>query len=90
MNLLGGKIVGTGETTTLELPEGGGTITSHYPTRDDDMGMVVEVGIRPEDMEATDSENFAFPRHGRHRGGAGRGHAALFRHAERRSRDQHG
>jgi alpha-glucoside transport system ATP-binding protein len=26
MNLLSGKIVGTGETTTLELPEGGGTV----------------------------------------------------------------
>src|SRR6056297_3564413 len=60
MNLLGGKIVGTGETTTLELAQGGGTITSNYPSRDEDMGMSVQVGIRPEDMEATESENFAF------------------------------
>ena len=60
MNLLSGKIVGTGETTTLELPEGGGTITSDYPSRDADMGAQVQVGIRPEDMEATEDANFAF------------------------------
>jgi alpha-glucoside transport system ATP-binding protein len=60
MNLLGGKIVGTGETTTLELPEGGGTITSHYPSQPEDMGASVQVGIRPEDMVATDGDNYAF------------------------------
>jgi alpha-glucoside transport system ATP-binding protein len=60
MNLLGGKIVGTGETTTLELPEGGGTITSHYPSKPEDMGATVQVGIRPEDMVATDGDNYAF------------------------------
>jgi alpha-glucoside transport system ATP-binding protein len=60
MNLLGGKIVGTGEVTTLELNDGGGTITSHYPSLPEDMGAIVEVGIRPEDMIATDSENYAF------------------------------
>ena len=60
MNLLGGKIVGTGETTTLQLNEGGGTITSHYPSRDEDMGAEVQVGIRPEDMLSTDGEDYAF------------------------------
>jgi alpha-glucoside transport system ATP-binding protein len=60
MNLLAGKIVGTGETTTLELPEGGGTITSHYPSKPEDMGATVQVGIRPEDMVSTDGDNYAF------------------------------
>ena len=60
MNLLPGKIVGTGETTTLELKEGGGTITSNYPSRDEDMGAEVQVGIRPEDMVATDGDQYAY------------------------------
>ena len=60
MNLLGGEIVGTGETTTLKLNEGGGTITSHYPSKPEDMGAVVEVGIRPEDMVETDAADFAY------------------------------
>ncbi|ABD54867.1 ABC transporter ATP-binding protein [Jannaschia sp. CCS1] len=60
MNLLGGKIVGTGAVTTLQMDEGGGTITSNYPSTDADMGAVVEVGIRPEDMVETDASDFAF------------------------------
>ncbi|MBY4891753.1 sn-glycerol-3-phosphate ABC transporter ATP-binding protein UgpC [Rhodobacteraceae bacterium N5(2021)] len=60
MNLLGGKIVGTGEVTTLEMNEGGGTITSNYPSNPEDMGAVVEVGIRPEDMVETNADDFAF------------------------------
>jgi alpha-glucoside transport system ATP-binding protein len=60
MNLLGGKITGTGDVTTLELDQGGGTITSHYPSRPDDMGAVVEIGIRPEDMVETDAADFAY------------------------------
>lgn len=60
MNLLGGEIVGTGEITTLKLNEGGGTITSHYPSKPEDMGAKVNVGIRPEDMVATDGTDFAY------------------------------
>jgi len=60
MNLLAGKIVGTGKVTTLELPEGAGQITSDYPSRSEDMGAEVEVGIRPEDMVATEDDNYAF------------------------------
>ncbi len=60
MNLLPGKIVGTGNSTTLELDEGGGTITSHYPSQPEDMGAEVQVGIRPEDMIETDAEDFAY------------------------------
>ncbi len=60
MNLMAGKIVGTGTTTTLQLVDGGGTITSNYPSTEADMGASVEVGIRPEDMVATDAPDFAF------------------------------
>ena len=60
MNLLGGKIVGTGAQTTLQMDDGGGTITSDYPSSPSDMGAVVEVGIRPEDMVETDAADFAF------------------------------
>ncbi len=60
MNLLGGKIVGTGAVTTLQMHQGGGTITSDYPSTDAEMGAEVEVGIRPEDMVETDASDFAF------------------------------
>ncbi|AHM05349.1 Alpha-glucoside transport ATP-binding protein AglK [Roseibacterium elongatum DSM 19469] len=60
MNLLGGRIVGTGETTILQLHEGAGTITSHYPSRPEDEGAEVKVGIRPEDMVQTDGADYAY------------------------------
>ncbi|GAA5068901.1 sn-glycerol-3-phosphate ABC transporter ATP-binding protein UgpC [Roseibacterium beibuensis] len=60
MNLLGGRIVGTGDQTTLQLDEGAGTITSHYPSRPEDEGAEVKVGIRPEDMIATDGAEYAY------------------------------
>ncbi|NVO22660.1 ABC transporter ATP-binding protein [Donghicola mangrovi] len=60
MNLLGGRIVGTGAQTRVELPEGQGTILSNYPTRDSDLGLTVEVGIRPEDMLPTDGPDYAY------------------------------
>jgi alpha-glucoside transport system ATP-binding protein len=49
MNLLPGKIVGTGETTTIEMT-GGGRAVSNYPSQPDLMGAQVNVGVRPEDM----------------------------------------
>ena len=49
MNLLPGKITGTGEQTTIAL-EGGGTAVSHYPSTQADMGAKVNVGVRPEDF----------------------------------------
>ncbi len=60
MNLMRGKIVGTGATTTLEMEQGGGTITSDYPSTDADMGAEVEVGIRPEDMVEATGSDFAY------------------------------
>ena len=60
MNLLDGEIVGTGETTTIRTDAGGGTIASAVPTRPEDMGARVRVGIRPEDTVATEAEDYAF------------------------------
>ena len=58
MNLLPGKITGTGAQTTIAL-DGGGSAVSNVPTTDADKGLTVNVGIRPEDMLATDGD-FAF------------------------------
>jgi alpha-glucoside transport system ATP-binding protein len=55
MNLLPGEIIGTGQQTTVRMA-GGGTAMSNYPTTDADMGLKVNVGVRPEDFLATDGE----------------------------------
>ncbi len=60
MNLLAGQIVATGQKTSVRLTEGGGIIETNIPSVDADMGSNVNVGIRPEDMESTQSDNFAF------------------------------
>ena len=52
MNLLPGEIVGTGAQTTIKMV-GGGTAVSDYPTTDADMGLNVNVGVRPEDFLET-------------------------------------
>ena len=52
MNLLPGEIVGTGAQTTIKMV-GGGTAVSDYPTTDADMGLKVNVGVRPEDFLET-------------------------------------
>ncbi|MFN3661949.1 ABC transporter ATP-binding protein [Yoonia sp.] len=59
MNLLAGEIIGTGPVTKVKL-HGGGVVTSAVPTRDSDMGLQVNVGIRPEDMVETTGEDYAF------------------------------
>jgi alpha-glucoside transport system ATP-binding protein len=55
MNLLPGKITGTGAQTTVAL-DGGGTAVSAVPTQEADKGLQVNVGVRPEDLvEATEN-----------------------------------
>ena len=49
MNLLAGEIIATGAQTTVKL-DGGGTAVSAVPTQDADMGLRVNIGVRPEDM----------------------------------------
>jgi len=52
MNLWGGEVTGTGKQTTVKL-DGGGTAVSEVPTTDADMGLKVNIGVRPEDLLAT-------------------------------------
>jgi len=59
MNLLGGEVVETGKHTVVSLNDGGGVLHTHIPTTDDQKGMVVNVGIRPEHMQLTDGDNYA-------------------------------
>ncbi len=53
MNLLPGKITGTGAQTTVTL-DSGGTAVSAISTTEADMGLQVNIGARPEDLVATD------------------------------------
>jgi len=55
MNLLPGEVIGTGRQTTVKMASGG-TAVSDYPTTDADMGIKVNVGIRPEDFLETDGD----------------------------------
>jgi alpha-glucoside transport system ATP-binding protein len=56
MNLLAGEVVGTGAQTTVKLA-GGGTAVSNVPTNDGDMGLAVNVGVRPEDFVETSADH---------------------------------
>ncbi|MEM9576528.1 MAG: sn-glycerol-3-phosphate ABC transporter ATP-binding protein UgpC [Pseudomonadota bacterium] len=60
MNLMSGEIVETGEVTQVRVDAGNGTIAANIPTQAGDKGAKVNIGIRPEDMVATDHENYAF------------------------------
>jgi len=59
MNLLPGQIVATGENTKVQLEGGGGLVTTDISTNDDKKDTSVNVGIRPEHLFVTDSQNFA-------------------------------
>jgi len=52
MNLLPGEITGTGEMTTVRLA-GGGVAEVALATTATDMGLAVNLGVRPEDLEPT-------------------------------------
>ncbi len=55
MNLLPGEIVGTGERTKIALAAGGITVSDVSSTASD-MGLKVNVGVRPEDLVETEGE----------------------------------
>ena len=55
MNLLAGEVVGTGAETVVKLA-GGGVARSAVPTVAADMGAKVNIGVRPEDLLATDGD----------------------------------
>lgn len=60
MNLLSGRIVETGESTQVSVDHGNGVIMANVPSKPDMKGKSVNVGIRPEDMMPTTSDNYAF------------------------------
>ena len=55
MNLIPGEVIATGTQTTIRL-DGEGTAVSDVPTTEADMGLKVNVGVRPEDMVETEGE----------------------------------
>ncbi|MBV2361056.1 sn-glycerol-3-phosphate ABC transporter ATP-binding protein UgpC [Thalassococcus sp. CAU 1522] len=55
MNLIPGEVVQTGQQTRVKLA-GGGEALSNYPTTDTDMGLKVNVGVRPEDCIEVEGE----------------------------------
>ncbi|MBC6408305.1 MAG: ATP-binding cassette domain-containing protein [Rhodobacteraceae bacterium] len=59
MNLLPGKVSGTGAQTTVDLA-GGGRVVSAVPTQDADRGLQVSVGVRPEDFTQASEGDFAY------------------------------
>lgn len=60
MNLLSGRVVETGVVTQVSVDHGKGTIEANIPTTADMKGIAVNVGIRPEDMQPVEGENYAF------------------------------
>ena len=55
MNLMPGEIVGTGDETLVRLASGG-IARAAIPTQAADMGMAVNLGVRPEDLVETTGE----------------------------------
>ncbi|MEM9476091.1 MAG: sn-glycerol-3-phosphate ABC transporter ATP-binding protein UgpC [Pseudomonadota bacterium] len=55
MNLMPGEITGTGAQTRVSLADGGVAV-SNVATTDADMGLKVNVGVRPEDFVETDGQ----------------------------------
>jgi alpha-glucoside transport system ATP-binding protein len=55
MNLLPGKVIATGPQTRVRLDDGGEAL-SDYPTSEADMGLKVNVGIRPEDCTIAEDQ----------------------------------
>lgn len=56
MNLLPGKITGTGQQTTIAL-DGGGVAVSDIATTEADSGKTVNIGVRPEDLNETQNNS---------------------------------
>jgi alpha-glucoside transport system ATP-binding protein len=60
MNLIPGEVVETGETTVVSL-KGGGTARAKIATQSGDMGLKVNVGVRPEHLVgAAEGEEFVY------------------------------
>lgn len=60
MNLFPGKIIQCGQKTHVKLDYGEGVVISNVPTRNDDVNLPVNVGIRPEHLLIASQERYAF------------------------------
>ena len=60
MNLLAGEIVETGERTGIKVESGAGVVYSDIKTTAADMGLKVNIGIRPEDFVPAEGSDYAF------------------------------
>ncbi|PVB61816.1 sn-glycerol-3-phosphate ABC transporter ATP-binding protein UgpC [Labrenzia sp. 011] len=58
MNLLEAKVTATGETTSVQMADGGGRASVPIASRSEDAGSTVRLGVRPEDLTITDSDTF--------------------------------
>jgi alpha-glucoside transport system ATP-binding protein len=59
MNLLPGEVIETGAQSRIKLA-GGGTALADIPTTGADKGLAVNLGVRPEDLVATDGEDYLY------------------------------
>jgi alpha-glucoside transport system ATP-binding protein len=59
MNLFEGEITGTGSSTALRLKAGGSAVSA-VPTQAGENGLLVKVGVRPEDMMPTEGEDYVY------------------------------
>jgi len=59
MNLLPGTVTQTGPQTAIALAQGGKAASS-IPTTPKDIGLAVNIGVRPEDLTPTDGDDFIF------------------------------
>ena len=59
MNLIPGEVVKTGKQTSIKL-DGEGTAVSDVPTTDADMGLKVNVGVRPEDLVEVEGDAYLY------------------------------
>jgi alpha-glucoside transport system ATP-binding protein len=57
MNLLEAKVTGTGETTSVQTADGGHAAVP-IPSQAPDADSAVKLGVRPEDLTITDSDDF--------------------------------
>ncbi|KZM52039.1 ABC transporter ATP-binding protein [Labrenzia sp. OB1] len=57
MNLLDAKVTGTGETTSVQTADGGHAAVP-IPSHASDADSAVKLGVRPEDLTITDSDDF--------------------------------
>ncbi|QAA96733.1 ABC transporter ATP-binding protein [Agrobacterium tumefaciens] len=59
MNIIAGKIVGTGERTSIELA-GGKTLAVNVPTPATERGKSASFGVRPEDLSIVTGDDYLF------------------------------